>query len=74
MDVVAHGETGWLAEDLGTAVTQALGLRREHCVALARRYDWAHCTADFARYLAPFDAARSDGAARATDLPSGRGA
>ncbi len=59
VDVVTQGETGVLSEDLGAAVSQALGLSREACMALARGYSWTRCTADFASYLAPFDAPHS---------------
>ena len=61
VDIVTQGETGFLSEDLGAAVTQALGLSREACMALARRYSWTRCTADFASYLAPFEALHETG-------------
>jgi glycosyltransferase involved in cell wall biosynthesis len=59
VDIVTQGETGYLSEDLGAAVSMASGLSREACIALARRYSWASCTADFAGYLAPFGDTRT---------------
>jgi glycosyltransferase involved in cell wall biosynthesis len=53
VDVVTPGETGVLDEDLGQALEQAMGLSREACRALAARYSWRSCTADFFGYLAP---------------------
>ncbi|MSQ67243.1 MAG: glycosyltransferase family 1 protein [Gammaproteobacteria bacterium] len=56
VDVVAHGETGFLDEDLGRACDRALGLSRDACRAVASRYSWRSCSADFVAYLAPREA------------------
>ncbi len=53
LDVLRDGESGILDEDLGRATARALGLSRVACIAHARRFSWAACTADFASYLAP---------------------
>ena len=53
LDVIVPGVSGVLDEDLGAALRAALGLSRDECVAQARRYSWAACSADFLRYLAP---------------------
>lgn len=74
LDVVTQGETGVLSEDLATAIKEALALSREACVALARRYSWASCTATFAGNLAPFERKRGLAALDAPDASAGRGA
>jgi glycosyltransferase involved in cell wall biosynthesis len=57
IDVLQDGVSGVMDEDLGRAVQGALVLRRDACVAHARRFSWEACTADFASYLAPIAAA-----------------
>lgn len=56
-DVVRHGETGILDEDLRAAVLRALELDPARCVAYARRYTWQACARQLLGYLAPFHAA-----------------
>ncbi|MGD9601625.1 MAG: glycosyltransferase family 4 protein [Gammaproteobacteria bacterium] len=53
IDVIAHGDSGVLDEDLARAVKGALAMSPTRCRAHAERYSWAACTADFASYLAP---------------------
>ncbi len=69
IDIVTQGETGVLSENLGAAVVAALSLSREACIALAGRYSWRSCTADFAGYLAAFGETRTSEDASAS--PSG---
>lgn len=45
--VVLHGRTGWLDDDLETAVDKALSLRPEDCRAHALTYSWERCTEQF---------------------------
>ncbi|MGE0484324.1 MAG: glycosyltransferase family 4 protein [Gammaproteobacteria bacterium] len=51
VDVVAHGRSGILDEDLGRAITTALGLDPAACVAHAARYSWTASSATFAGHL-----------------------
>lgn len=55
IDVVQHGVTGVLDEDLGRAVRLALTLDPAACVAAAATRSWAACTAVFEAHLEPFD-------------------
>lgn len=72
VDVVTHGETGFLSEDLAHAIASALRVSRDACVALAKQYSWRRCTEDFASYLAPLASARNPAPDCAADLPSAR--
>jgi glycosyltransferase involved in cell wall biosynthesis len=63
VDVVAHGVSGILDEDLGSAAIAALALDRSRVHADARRFSWERCTAQFLANLAPARAA-ADGIAR----------
>jgi glycosyltransferase involved in cell wall biosynthesis len=44
LDLIVPGVSGVLDEDLGKAVTAALGLSRADCIAQARRHSWAACS------------------------------
>jgi glycosyltransferase involved in cell wall biosynthesis len=55
LDVVRHGETGFLHEDLATAVREALKLDPAACVAYARIRTWKACTELLLSHLARFD-------------------
>ena len=59
IDIIDHGRTGMLAEDLGAAVEGALNLSREVCVEAASRYSWASSSATFAGFLAPIGKRRA---------------
>jgi glycosyltransferase involved in cell wall biosynthesis len=52
-DVVRHGETGVLDEDLATAVRGALGLDREACRRQALEHSWERATEEFCAHLVP---------------------
>ena len=52
-DVVVHGRTGWLDEDLAAAVDAALKLDPDDCVAYARDRTWEACARQLLGYLAP---------------------
>jgi glycosyltransferase involved in cell wall biosynthesis len=52
IDVVRHGETGYLDDDLGEACRQALQLDRSACRRYAETFSWQRCTADFVARLA----------------------
>lgn len=62
-DIVEHGETGCLSEDLREAALDALRLDRHKCRAAALAYTWEACTRQFLQYL---EAARPVGAVAAT--------
>lgn len=53
IDVVEHGVTGILDEDLGRAVAGALELAREPCRRFALQRSWEAATEQFRRYLEP---------------------
>jgi glycosyltransferase involved in cell wall biosynthesis len=55
IDVVEHGVTGALDEDLGRAVRLALTLDPAACIAAAASRSWEACTAAFEGHLAPFE-------------------
>lgn len=55
IDIIKHGRTGMLCENLGDALEGALNLSREVCVESARGYSWANSSAAFAGFLAPID-------------------
>lgn len=55
LDVVRHGETGILHDDLGQAVQQALRLDPAACIAYARTRTWRACAELLVSYLAPFE-------------------
>ncbi len=52
-DVVRHGETGVLDEDLAAAVHGALALDRRACRRQALEHTWERATAEFCAYLVP---------------------
>ena len=52
-DVVLHGVTGFLSEDLRQAAIDALTLNRERCVEFARDHSWASSTDEFFNLLTP---------------------
>ena len=52
LDVVAHGVTGILDEDLGAAAWRALGLDPAACRAHALGYTWEASTRQFLNALA----------------------
>jgi hypothetical protein len=58
VDVIAHGRSGVLDEDLGRAVAAARELRREDCIEHARGFAWDSCSGVFESNLAFMHAAR----------------
>ncbi len=52
IDVVEHGRTGILDEDLAGAVRKALALDPAHCVEAARTRSWEEATRTFESHLA----------------------
>lgn len=52
-DVVMHGVTGCLNEDLRQAALDALTLDRERCVEFARDHSWTSSTDEFFNLLTP---------------------
>jgi len=52
-DVVIHGKTGWLDEDLGQAVERALAMNPADCRAHALNYTWERSVAQFEQNLLP---------------------
>ena len=53
VDVVTHGATGILDEDLGKAAVAALGLSRERCRAEALNHTWQAASHQFVGNLVP---------------------
>jgi glycosyltransferase involved in cell wall biosynthesis len=53
LDVVAHGVSGWLDENLGAAVRAALRLNRNDCRRHALGFTWERATRQFVSNLAP---------------------
>jgi glycosyltransferase involved in cell wall biosynthesis len=53
IDVVRHGETGILDNDLEKACHEALKLDRKNCRRFAETRSWARSTEQFAAHLAP---------------------
>ncbi|WP_028586927.1 glycosyltransferase family 4 protein [Desulfocurvus vexinensis] len=52
-DVVAHGRTGWLDEDLSHAVDRALAMDPAQCRALALEHTWERSVEQFLGNLVP---------------------
>jgi len=52
IDVVDHGRSGVLDQDLSRAIAGALTLDRADCIAHAREFTWQRCTAEFVSILA----------------------
>ena len=62
VDVVEHGVSGWLDEDLSVAIENALSLDPASAIARAREYTWAESARQFADSLAPIDPEALDAA------------
>lgn len=56
VDLVRNGENGWVDQDLGVAVRQALGVDRAACRRFAEGYSWEACTRQFLENLQPLGA------------------
>lgn len=50
-DVVQHGLTGSLSDDLGEAVRMAHHIDPAACIAYARKHNWQACSSVFAGYM-----------------------
>jgi glycosyltransferase involved in cell wall biosynthesis len=55
IDVVRHGETGWLAEDLRIAALRALEMDRNACRRHAEHFSWRRSTEEFLACLHPLN-------------------
>lgn len=55
IDVIEHGVSGFLSEDLREAILAAMQLDRANAVARAALFDWGSATKTFASNLAPID-------------------
>jgi glycosyltransferase involved in cell wall biosynthesis len=53
LDVVEHGVTGWLAEDLGEAAARALQIDRTACRRAAEGKSWHAAAMQFLANLVP---------------------
>ena len=51
VDLVEHGKTGYLSEDLREAALAALSLDKQACIDFARRHSWRHATEQFVENL-----------------------
>lgn len=58
IDLIENGVNGWLSEDLGEAIAQALGVNRLHCRRFAESFSWDRCTDQFVSQLKPADPER----------------
>jgi glycosyltransferase involved in cell wall biosynthesis len=67
LDVIEQGVTGWLHENLGTAIRGALQLNREVCAQRAAAFTWAAATEQFVTGLEPIP----PGARAALAVPRG---
>jgi len=47
LDVIENGVNGWMDEELGIAVAQALKIDRDRCRRFAEGYSWERCTKQF---------------------------
>ncbi len=56
IDVIEHGRSGILDEDLEAAIAGALKLAPADCIRHAHGFAWERCTAAFAECLAPNEA------------------
>jgi glycosyltransferase involved in cell wall biosynthesis len=52
-DVVIHGTTGMLGQDLQQAAIAALDLAPDKCIEFAKRNSWTKCTATFLENMVP---------------------
>lgn len=55
VDVVEHGYSGWLDEDLSAAIAAALQLKREDAIQYAARFTWENTARQFLENLAPIN-------------------
>lgn len=53
IDVIEHGKTGWLSEDLGDAAIRALSLNRSICRHTAEQNSWQIAVGQFLDNLVP---------------------
>jgi glycosyltransferase involved in cell wall biosynthesis len=53
IDVIEHGETGWLSENLGDAAVKALSLSRAICRRTAEQKSWQMAAGQFLDNLVP---------------------
>ena len=51
IDVIKQGETGIMHEDFEQAISKALKLEPENCIAFAQQHTWNHCGALFESLL-----------------------
>jgi glycosyltransferase involved in cell wall biosynthesis len=58
IDVVSHGKTGVLDENLSKAMSKAIGLSASECRALAETYSWTACSEQFLALLQPIQSDR----------------
>ena len=56
VDVVEHGRSGWLADDLAEAIRGAAGLKREDALARAAQFTWGETARQLRAALVPFEA------------------
>ena len=52
-DVIVHGQTGWLDQNLGLAVEKALQMDPDRCRARAEEFSWQRSVDQFEANLAP---------------------
>jgi glycosyltransferase involved in cell wall biosynthesis len=60
IDVVNHGQTGVLHQDLGIAITEALALDRNNVQAGAKEFTWQKTASMFESWLVRIDGAKPD--------------
>ncbi|MCE2453286.1 MAG: glycosyltransferase family 1 protein [Nitrospinae bacterium] len=69
IDVVEHGVSGWLDQDLSLSIENALSLDPAAAIARARKYTWAESARQFAGSLAPIAPETIDAALRRDARP-----
>ena len=53
IDLIQNGKNGWISEDLGESIREALKVDRDACRAFAETFSWERCTDQFASQLKP---------------------
>lgn len=53
IDVIKQGETGVMHDDLAIAISEALKLDKQTCIAYAHEHTWEHCGRRFESLLTP---------------------
>ncbi len=55
VDVIEHGVSGWMDDDMGIAITRGFGLSRQAVIDHAARYSWGQAVRQFQSFLAQIE-------------------